>query len=70
MENTSYILNRGIVTDTMSADLADNSLGRVECSAQHPGSRGMADIVSVKMPLLSIKYTRAGPAEDYPPLYR
>ena len=36
----------------------------------------MADIVSVKMPLLSIKdlavaiSTRAGPAEDDPPLYK
>jgi len=48
------------------------SLGGVECSAQHPGSGGVADIVSVIMPLLSIKNknTRAGPAEDDPPLYR
>ena len=36
-------------------DLADNSLGGVECTAHHPGSRGVADIVSVTMPLLSIK---------------
>jgi len=36
-------------------DLADNSLGGVECIAYHPGSRGVADIVSVTMPLLSIK---------------
>ena len=69
----SFILNRGIVTDTMSAtDLADNSLGGVECTAHHPGSRGVADIVSVTMSLLSIKdlavaiSTRAGPAEDDP----
>ena len=51
-----------------------NSLGGVECTARHPGSRGVADIVSVTMPLLSIKdpavaiSTRAGPAEDDPPL--
>jgi len=42
----------------------------------YPGSRGVADIVSVTMPLLSIKdlavaiSTRAGPAEDDPPLYK
>ena len=53
-----------------------NSLGGVECTAHHPGSRGVADIVSVTMPLLSIKdlavaiSTRAGPAEDDPPLYK
>ena len=58
-------------------DLADNSLGGVECTANHPGSRGVADIVnvSVTMPLFSIKdpavstSTRAGPAED-DPLYK
>ena len=56
--------------------LPDNSLGGVECTAHHPGSRGVADIVSVTMPLLSIKdfavavSTRAGPAEDDPPLYK
>ena len=33
----------------------DNSLGGVECTAYHPGSRSVADIVSVTMPLLSIK---------------
>jgi len=37
------------------ADLADNSLGGVECTPHHPGSRGVADIMSVTMPLLSIK---------------
>jgi len=48
----------------------------VECTAHHPGSRGVADIVSVTMPLLSIKdlaaviSTRAGPAEDDLPLYK
>ena len=58
------------------ANLADNSLGGVECTAHHPGSRGVADIVSVTMPLLSIKdlavaiSTRAGPAEDDRPLYK
>ena len=52
----------------------DSSLGEVECTAHHPGSRGMADIVSVTMPQLSIKdlavaiSTIAGPAEDDPPL--
>ena len=59
----------------LRTDLADNSLGGVECTAHHPGSRGVADIVSVTMSLLSIKdlavaiSTRAGPAEDDPPLY-
>jgi len=54
----------------------DNSLGEVECTANHPGSRGVADSVSVTMPLLSIKdlavaiFTGAGPAEDDPPLYK
>jgi len=54
----------------------DNSLGGVECTAHHPGSRGVADIVSVPMPLMSTKdlavaiSTRAGPAEDDPPLYK
>ena len=53
----------------------NNSLGGVECTAHHPSSRGVADIVSLTMPLLSIKdlavaiFTRAGPAEDDPPLY-
>jgi len=56
--------------------VADNSLGGVECSAYHPGSRGVADIVSVTMPLLSIKdfavaiSTREGSAEDDPLLYK
>jgi len=42
----------------------------------HPGSRDVADIVSVTMPLLSIKdlavaiSTRVGPAENDPPLYK
>jgi len=36
-------------------NLADNSPGGVECTAHHPGSRGVADIVSVTMPLMSIK---------------
>ena len=59
-----------------SNNLADNSLGGVEFTAYYPGSRGVADIVSVTMPLLSIKdlavaiSTRAGPAEDDPPLYK
>ena len=58
---------------TAWTDLADNSLGGVECTANHPGSRGVADIVSVTMPLLSLTVaisTRAGPAEDGPPLYK
>ena len=52
------------------------SLDGVECTAHHSGSRGVADIVSITMPLLSIKdlavaiSTRAGPAEDDPPLYK
>ena len=36
-------------------DLADNSLGGVECIAHHPGSRAWLHIVSVTLPLLSIK---------------
>ena len=40
------------VSVLQSTDLADNSLGGVECTAHHPGSRGVADIVSVTMPLL------------------
>ena len=57
-----------------TALVADNS--GVECTANHPGSRGVADIVSVTMPFSSIKHlavavsTRAGPAEDDPPLYK
>ena len=56
--------------------LADNSLGGVECTAHHPGCRGVADNVSVTMPLSSIKdlavaiSTRAGPAEDDPLIYK
>ena len=48
----------------------------LECTAHHRGSRGVADIVSVTMPLLSIKdlavaiSTRAGPAEDDPLPYK
>jgi len=59
-----------------STNLADNSLGGVECTAHHPGSRGVADIVSVAMPLLSIKdlavaiSTRVGPAGDDSLLYK
>ena len=57
-----------------TALVADNS--GVECTANHPGSRGEADIVPVTMHLLSIKdlavaiSTRVGPAEDDPPLYK
>jgi len=57
-------------------DLAENSLGGVEYTAHYPGSRGVADIVSVTIPLLSIKdlavtiSTRAEPAEDDPPLHK
>ena len=63
-------------TCNFGTDLADNSLGGVECTANHPGSRGVADIVSVTMHLLNIKdlavaiSTRAGPAEDDPQLYK
>jgi len=66
----------GLQARPRGTDLADNILGAVECTAYHPGSRGVADIVSVTMPLLSIKdpavaiSTRAGPAEDDPPLYK
>ena len=66
----------GLQAHPQGTDLADNSLGGVECTAHHPGSRGVADIVSVTMPLSSIKdlavaiSTRAGPAEDDPPLYK
>jgi len=56
-------------------DLANNSLGGVECTAHYPGSRGVANIVSLTMSLLNIKdlavaiFTRTGPAHDDPPLY-
>jgi len=35
--------------------LADNSLDGVECTAHHPGSRSVAGIMSITMPLSSIK---------------
>ena len=66
----------GLQARPQGTDLADNSLGGVKCTANHPGSRGVADIVSVTMPLLSIKdlavaiSTRAGPAEDDPLPYK
>ena len=66
----------GLQAHLHGTDLADNSLGGVDCTAHQPGSRGVADIVSVTMPLLSIKdlavaiSTRAGPAENDPPLYK
>ena len=47
MENSNckvFILNKGIVTD-----LADNSLDGVECTAHYPGSKGVANILSVIM---------------------
>ena len=47
----------GLQARPQGTDLADNSLGGVERTAYHPGSRGVADIVSVTMPLLSIKKT-------------
>ena len=58
----------GLQARLQGTDLADNSFGGVECTAHHPGSRGV--------PLLSIKdlavaiSTRVGPAEDDPPLYK
>ena len=36
--------------------LLDNSLDGVECPANHPGCGGVADILSVTMPLLSVKH--------------
>jgi len=42
-------------SDTSGTDLADNSFGGVECTTHHPGSRGVADIVSVTMPLNTAK---------------
>ena len=65
----------GLQAHPQGTDLADNSLGGVECTAHHPGSRGVADIVSVTMPPVEYKdfavaiSTRMGPAEDDPPLY-
>jgi len=70
MQNS--IFSGGACPQTPLDRRADNSLGEVECTAHHPGSRGVADIVSVTMSLLSIKNlavaisTRAGPAEDDP----
>ena len=66
----------GLQAHPQGTDLADNSLGGVECTAHDPGSGGVADIVSVTMPLFGIKdlavaiSTRAGPAEDDPPLHK
>jgi len=37
----------GLQAHPQGTNLADNSLGGVECTAHHPGSGGMADIVSV-----------------------
>jgi len=74
-----FVLNylpSSIKSSTLSLTRPDNSLGGVECNSHHPGSRGVADIMSVTMPLSSIKdlavaiSTRAGPAEDDPPLYK
>jgi len=45
----------GLQAHPQGTNLAGNSLGKVECTPHHPGSRGMADIMSVTMPLLSIK---------------
>ena len=45
----------GLQAHPQGNNLADNSLGGVECTAHNPGSGGMADIVSVTMPLLSIE---------------
>jgi len=45
----------GLQAHPQGTDLADNSLGGVECTAHDPGSGGVADIVSVTMPLLSVK---------------
>ena len=77
----TFVLNHlpesSIKSSTLSlTNSLDRSLGGVECTAHHPASRGVADIMSVTMPLLSIKdlavaiSTRAGPAEDDPPLYK
>ena len=68
------LIPTGLQAHLQGTNLANNSLGGVECTAHHPGSRGMADIMSVTMSLLSIKVlavaisTRVGPAEDDPPL--
>jgi len=49
--NTHCQLKKGFASGRgIDADLADNSLDGVECTAYHPGSRGGADIVSVTMP--------------------
>jgi len=76
---TTHILNvllqsipTGLHAHPQGTDLANNSFGGVECTAHHRGSRGVADIMSVTMPLLSIKdliSTRV-PAEEDPPLYK
>jgi len=44
----------GLQASPQGTNLADNSLDGVECTAHHPDSRRVADIVSVTMPLLSI----------------
>jgi len=56
----------GLQAHPQGTNLADNSLGGVDYTAHHPGSRGVADIMSVTISLLSIKVlavaisTRAG----------
>jgi len=37
------------------SDLADNSADGVECTVHHPNSRGVAGILSVTIPLFSMK---------------
>ena len=66
----------GLQARPQGTNLAENSLGGVDCTAHHPDSRGVADNMSVTMSLLSIKdlavaiSSRAGHAEDDPPLYK
>ena len=62
----------GLQARPQGTDLADNSLGCVDCTTHHPGSRGVArhcDSHNAPVETLQLLIsTRAGPAEDYSPL--
>jgi len=70
------VSNKGILVGKISRQKRNYINTSVRTQLPHPGSRGVADIVSVTMPLLSIKdlavaiSTRVGPAENDPLLYK
>jgi len=67
---------RSIHWGLQGTNLPDNSPYRVECTAHHPGSGGVAEIVAHTAPVEHKRpgtcyfSTRAGPAEDDPWLYK